>query len=92
MEIESLTLADFARIIGDLGVTGVLIVNIYLFIKGKILPRSVVDEILQHSETQTKLLVTELKAGFIEGVEKAAETGAKEGVIAGLEHVNGGKN
>ena len=89
MEIDTMTIADIVQIISGLGVTGVLIVGIWLIIKGKLLPREYVDEMKAHAETQTKLLVTELNAGFIEGVEKAAEAGAKEGVIAALEHING---
>ena len=89
--IDTMTLADIVQIISGLGVTGVLIVGIWMFIKGKILPRDVVDEILRHSDSQTKLLAEELRRGFVQSVEKAAEAGAKEGVIAGLEHVNGGK-
>ncbi len=83
-------LKDIAEIVSDLGTTGLLIVGIVAFFKGKILPRSVVDEIKEHSEAQTKLLAEELRKGFVESVEKAAEAGAKEGVIAGIEHVNGG--
>jgi hypothetical protein len=82
-------LADILKAASDLGTTGILVVGIVAFFKGKILPRSVVDEIKEHGEAQTKLLAQELQKGFADAVKEAAEAGAKEGAIAALAHING---
>ena len=84
--IDTMTLADIVQIISGLGVTGVLIVGIWLMIKGKILPRAYVDEMKLHAETQTKLLGQEIGKTIVEGTENAV----KEGVVAAVKELNGG--
>ena len=90
MGVDTMTLAQIAEILKDLGLTGGLIVGIWLLIKGKIVPKQSVDEMKEHAETQTKLLAQEITKEFVKGVKEAAEAGAKEGAIAALEHINGG--
>lgn len=86
MDIETMTLLDIAQILKDLGLTGGLIVGIILLIKGKIVPKQTVDDMKEHAETQTKLLAKEITKDFLVGTKEAV----KEGVIAAVEHLNGG--
>jgi hypothetical protein len=84
--MENMTFAEIAQIIKDLGLTGGLIVGIWLLIKGKLVPRQTVDEMKELAEAQTKLLAQEITKDFLVGTKEAV----KEGVIAAVEHLNGG--
>ena len=90
MGIDTMTLAQVAQIISGLGVTGVLILIVFALYKGGVVPRAHVDEMMKHSETQTKLLATEIGATIVEGTERAVESGVTKGVIAAVKELNGG--
>jgi hypothetical protein len=90
MGVSEMSLAEIAQIVKDLGLTGGLIVGIWLLIKGKLVPRQTVDEMREHANAQTKLLAQEITKEFSEGLQVAVKEGVKEGTIAAVEHLNGG--
>ncbi len=88
--MENMTFADIAQILKDLGLTGGLIVGIWLLIKGKLVPKQTVDEMKEHASAQTRLLAQEITKDFLVGTKEAIKEGVKEGTIAAVEHLNGG--
>ena len=79
------TLTTISEVVKDGGIITVLLAGIWAFIKGQIVPRGYVDEMKEHTETQTKLLATELVKELNEGQEKAIE----RAIVAAINHING---
>jgi len=79
---------DFVNL-RDLGVIGVLGASVLLLLKGKVVPRTTVDEMKELASTQTELLATKLADRILEGTEKAIEVGTQRGVAAAIKEING---
>ena len=87
-----MTLTEIVDLIGNLGMTGVLIAALYLGFTGKIVPKTIVDDMKKHTQKQTKLLATTLSKEITAGTEKAIEVGVAKGVVAAIDHINGKKS
>ncbi len=83
-------LLDYAEPLKDVGLAGVLIVGIWLFIKGKIVPKQSIDDMEKLVTAQTTLLAQEITKDFMSGMKDVVKEGVKEGTIAAVEHLNGG--
>lgn len=88
--------------ISDLGTIGLLILIVFAFFRGAVVPKSQVDrdekknekyltEIKSHAETQTKLLAREVAESINARTEIAVARGTEKGIIAAVEFLNGGK-
>ena len=84
-------LSELVQLVSGLGATGVLVVGLYLGFTGKVIPKTVVDDMKKHAETQTELLATKLAKEINTGTEKAIEAGVAKGVVAAIDHINGKK-
>ena len=70
---------SWIEIINAGGVIGLLVLNVWMFASGNIVPRSVLDVILKASEDRTTKLADEIKGGIQEAV--------REGIVAGIHEV-----
>jgi len=74
--MDEISIVAITEIIGNLGTPGVLLVLLYTFMKGLIMPKDVVDKILEESHAQTLKLANEVN----EGLERAVERGIRAGI------------
>ena len=76
---------NWIKVITDFGVIGVLIVNIWLFIKGKIWPEAMVDKMIKAqqvaAEQSAKIITSELVDKMKEGVAQGMEQGIARGYL-----------
>lgn len=85
MGLEELALSDVLGAIVDLGLTGFLIVSIWLFVKGKIWPKEMVDKALEAqseiAQKNSELISKQICEQLSEGVKKGISEGIAEGYI-----------
>lgn len=73
-----MTETQWINIFNSVGVVGVLFMNVWFFIKGQIVPVSVVERILQEADKRTTKMADEIKSGIKEAVREAIVQGIHE--------------
>jgi hypothetical protein len=69
---------QWVQVINSVGVVGVLFMNVWFFISGRIVPLSVVDRILLEAEKRTTRMADEIKDGIKAAVKEAIVQGIHE--------------
>lgn len=69
---------NWFEIINTGGVVAVLVLNLWMFASGKVIPKSTVDAMMKSAEDRTIKVANEIK----EGIEKAVKDGIVNGVAA----------
>lgn len=76
---------NWAELISKLGATGVLIVGIWAFIKGKIWPEAMVEKTIkaqqEAAEQSAKIIATELGDKMRDGIAQGMEQGIARGYL-----------
>ena len=70
---------DWMSIINTFGVVGVLVLNLWMFATGRIMPKATVDAMMKAADERTTKLTNEIK----DGIEKAVQ----QGIIVGINEV-----
>ncbi len=78
-----LTFSDALGAVVDLGLTGFLLVSVWLFIRGKIWPKEMVDKALEAqaeiAQKNSELISKKICEELSEGVKKGISEGIAEG-------------
>ena len=72
-------MSDWLQIINTGGVIGLLILVLWMFATGNVVPKSTVDTMIKLTEERTVKLANEIKEGMKEAV--------KQGIIEGIHEV-----
>lgn len=72
------TAPSWLEIINTGGVIGLLVLNLWMFATGKVIPKATVDFMMKSADDRTTKLAGEIK----EGIEKAVKDGIVNGVAA----------
>ena len=73
------TAPSWLEIINTGGVIGLLVLNLWMFATGKVIPKATVDFMMQSAEDRTIKLAGEIK----DGIERAV----KDGIVSGVDAV-----
>lgn len=78
MGAETVT-TNWLQILNTAGVIGLLVIIVYMFFSGNVMPRSTVEMMMKLAEASTEKLANEIKEGMKEAV--------KQGIIEGIHEV-----
>lgn len=78
MGAETVT-TNWLQIVNTAGVIGLLLIIVYMFFSGNVMPKSTVEMMIKLAEDRTEKLANEIKEGMKEAV--------KQGIIEGIHEV-----
>lgn len=73
------SLQDWMSIINTFGVVGLLVLNLWMFATGRIMPKATVDTMMKAADERTTKVANEIKDGIKEAVQ--------QGIIVGINEV-----